>query len=531
MEMDLKPEELGERLGLEAVERVVALAEQYCESERQRIELSNQPRIRTIEAELAIDADEFNRLDERLRLAAPPGDTRARRREASYRGAVALVLTTASFAFLLLTVDPYRFGWKGWLACAGAVTAVTWGLDKFLECWDRRGLIKVLATIGFAGAIASLAVLAVIRGEVLGQQLQSAETRTIEIDAEDSVSPNTQTQTQNSFYQDTLPLLKIAMALLALGMELGAGLALHDARRLANASGEDYEDLADRRRQVQEHMTTLLYESEARSLAGAIFAAGFWRNFHRAMLTHVQRNGLWKLVLLFLLTPLLGHAQARPTEQLNIVIAVDLSASVASKGHDGRSDFEKNLAAVTSLLAKIPPASRVTVLGITEDSFSRPYILLSARTEDDPGYFEEKIAAARQQLIRVWRERSAKLEPRSSQTDILGAIVVAGQLLGQRADAERKLLVIYSDMLHVTRYLDLETKADISAGSALAKVAQEKLLPNLNGIEVHVLGATASRRDAGQWDRTRQFWTAYFAKAGASLASYSILRDLPLLKP
>ena len=32
MEMDLKPEELGERLGLEAVERVLALAEQYSDS-------------------------------------------------------------------------------------------------------------------------------------------------------------------------------------------------------------------------------------------------------------------------------------------------------------------------------------------------------------------------------------------------------------------------------------------------------------------------------------------------------------------
>ena len=529
MEMDLKPEELGERLGLEAVERVLALAEQYSDSERQRIELSNQPRIRTIQAELAIDADEFNRLDERLRLAAPPGDARARKREAWYRGAMALVLTTASFAFLLLTVDPYRFGWRGWLACAGAVAAVTYGLDKFLECWDRRGLIKILATVAFTGAISSLAVLAVIRGEVLGQQLQSAETRTVEIDAEDSVSPEIQTHSQNSFYEDTLPLLKIAMALLALGMELGAGLALHDARRVANASGEDYEELAEKRRQVQQHMTTLLYESHARSSAGAIFAAEFWRNFYRAMLTHTLRNGLRKLVLLFLLTPLLGHAQARPTEHPNIVIAVDLSASVASKGHDGKTDFEKNLAAVSSLLAKIPPASRVTVLGITDTSFSRPYILLSARTADDPGYFGEKIATARQQLIRVWRERSAKLAPRTHRTDILGALVVAGQLFGQSTGSERKILMIYSDMLHVTRYLDLETKGDFSAGAALAKVVQEKLLPNLSGVEVHVLGATASGREAAHWDRTRQFWATYFAKAGASLATYSILREPPEL--
>jgi len=529
MEVDLKPEELGERLGLEAVERVVALAEQYCESERQRIELSNQPRIRTIEAELAIDADEFNRLDERLRLAAPPGDACARKREAWYRGAMALVLTTASFAFLLLTVDPYRFEWKGWLACAGAVAAVTYGLDKFLESWDCRLLVKVLATIAFAGAIASLTVLAVIRGEVLGQQLRNAETSTVEIDAEAPVSP--ETHPQNSFYQDTLPLLKIAMALLALGMELGAGLALHDARRLANASGEDYQDLADKRRQVQEHMTTLLYESEARCLAGAIFAAGFWRNFHRSMLTHVQRNGLRKLVLLFLLTPLLGHAQARPREHLNIVIAVDLSASVASKGHDGKTDFEKNLAAVTGLLAKIPPASRVTVLGITEDSFSHPYILLSAKTTNDSGYFGERITAARQTLIRAWQERSVRLKPRASQTDILGALVVAGHMFERTPHANRQVLIVYSDMLHFTRHINLETKGEISLGSALAKVEHGMLLAHLSDVEVHILGVSAAGNEVAQWERVRQFWVAYFKKVGVSMKSYSIAREAPEFAP
>jgi hypothetical protein len=145
-----------------------------------------------------------------------------------------------------------------------------------------------------------------------------------------------------------------------------------------------------------------------------------------------------------LFVPFLCRAQTAPPKHLNLVVAIDLSASVGTHGHDDKTEFQKNVVGVARLLAKMPPASEVTVLGITENSFSVPYILLSAKTADDKGYFGERIGDARQQLVRAWSTRSAHLQPKAPQTDILGAIVVAGQAFGHSASGDRKILIIHA---------------------------------------------------------------------------------------
>jgi hypothetical protein len=171
----------------------------------------------------------------------------------------------------------------------------------------------------------------------------------------------------------------------------------------------------------------------------------------------------------------------------------------------------------------------VTVLGITENSFSQPYVLLSAKTANDKGYFGERLTAARRQIVHVWRERSANLQPIAPGTDILGSLVVAGQQLQQAPSTRRKVLVLFSDMREFTRHLNFETNSDIPLDEALAKVNEGRFLPDLKGVDAYVLGADAAGQEVAQWDRVREFWTAYFQKAGASLKSYSIMRSLPEL--
>jgi hypothetical protein len=278
-------------------------------------------------------------------------------------------------------------------------------------------------------------------------------------------------------------------------------------------------------------MAALLCERTALSNAPNLFVAGFWRDFYRSMLTHARQNARRMLPFLILFIPLLGQAQAPPPERLNIVIAVDLSVSVASTGHDGKTDFEKNLAGVTSALARVPPTSQITVLGITEESFSQPYVLLSAKTTNDSGYFGERIAAARRQLIQVWQRRSARLKPRASRTDILGALVVAGHFFDRTPRTDRRTLIVFSDMLQVAREVNLETKGTVSVDSVFETVERGMLVARLNDVEVHVLGVSAAGNDITQWEHARRFWTAYFAKAGAMLTTYSILREPPALEP
>ena len=90
----------------------------------------------------------------------------------------------------------------------------------------------------------------------------------------------------------------------------------------------------------------------------------------------------------------------------------------------------------------------------------------------------------------------------------------------------RNVLVIFSDMRQDTLTLDLEHPKVVSASLAMGKAERERLLPDLHGVEVYVLGVDGAGKDIAYWQTLRDFWTAYFKKTGADLESYSVLRDI-----
>jgi len=202
MEYENPSEVMGEELGCAGVERLVDQVEAICAHERRRIELANESKIIGLRMELAMWADEEHRIGERLRLAPPPGDRRARLRDAWLAGIVALVLTVAGFFFSLLAFDPFRLGWKSYLYCLGIAVVSPFCVEKCLKEWDRRNLIKGAATIACAAALASLVLLAVIRGDLVGQQLKDAQTQVVITD-DTAAAP----QNDNHFYEEALPLL------------------------------------------------------------------------------------------------------------------------------------------------------------------------------------------------------------------------------------------------------------------------------------------------------------------------------------
>jgi hypothetical protein len=525
METEYKNQDIGHELGYEGVDRLVDQVEGVCVHERQRIELTNQSRILGLRAELSIWADQERSISARIRVAPPPGDLRSRRRKAWFAGVIAFLLTIAGFFFSLLAFDPFRLGWKSYLYCVGIAIVSPFAVEKFLEEWDSRKLIKGMVTVACAAAIASLVLLAVIRGDLFSQQLKELETPVL-ITGDSPVVP----QSDNHFYDETLPLLQFVMALLAVAMELGAGLALHDAKRLGANSGEDFHKLSKEFIEVRLRMAAIMDEIKRLSNEGGVFEARFWRDFYRAMLTHTTRKALGKLLALTLCLVFVGLDTTRADSQcLNLVVAIDLTASVASKGPDGKTDFEKNVAAVIGLLGEVPSGSRVTVLGITGDSFAEPDILISAQVPNDPGYFGERLSAARRQLVSAWQGRSAHLIPNASRTDILGALLVTGQLFQERSGGGRKVLVIYSDMRQATPALNLETPAAVPVNSALIKVGKASPVPDLEHVEVYALGVDAAGKEPAHWDSLRQFWANYFQMVSASLRSYSTLREPPAL--
>jgi len=514
---------IGWQLGADGVSGVVEHVERYCACEERRIALTNKPGILSRKAELSLLFDDGRRIEEKLRHAPPPGDLRHHRRKAVYCWIVTALLTIAGFALTLLTFDPYRLGWKSYVYCLGIAVVTPFLVEKVLESCGTDKLFRSLVVIACASALLSLMLLAVIRGDLLATESSNAAPVVIFDNATPAPQP------QDHFYSATTPLLRLAMLLLSLAMELGAGLALHKAWRMVPDTSEDWNKLRTDLSRIRQRMAALIEEITALENEGAVFSTRFWRDFYRSMLTQAARSAMTKLTVLLFAFSLFPHAHAVAQSRLNLVIAVDLTESVAVTGPDHQSDFRKNVEGVMQVLGKVPGGTHVTVLGITDHSFAQPYILLSATVPDDPGYFGERLNAARGELVRIWRLRSAQLQPHFRQTDILGALLLASQIFAQEPTAEKRVLVLFSDMRNSTSGLDLESSRAVAQLQGKRSIARE--IPDLCGVQVFALGVDGVDRSISYWLRVKAFWSGYFQSAGADLERYSALRVFMLLSP
>ena len=332
-----------------------------------------------------------------------------------------------------------------------------------------------------------------------------------------------QPEPQNAFYDSTVALLRIAMLLMAFTMEVGAGLALREAWRLAPDSSEDWKELRRELVAARLRMTGIVAQATMLRNEPEIFANRFWRAFYRALLSNAARNAMTKLLIVILGIFLVGSGRVQAEDRLNMVVAIDLTRSVAGTGPDGKTDFQKNVEGVSRVLVQVPAGSHVTVIGITDHSFAQPYILLSAHVPDDAGYFGERLTAAHSQLVQAWKVRSSRLDPRFHQTDIFGVLHLASEIFAQQPDAGRRTLVIFSDMRQSTPDLNLESPQIVPPFSII--VTRCGSLPALQNVEVDVLGADNTGKSSVYWEGLQAFWGAYFRGSGANLHSYSILRD------
>jgi len=129
------------------------------------------------------------------------------------------------------------------------------------------------------------------------------------------------------------------MALLAFSMELGAGLALYEARRYSANAGEDADRVLHQLNFIRQHMVASLAELRTAQNASAVFQNEFWRDFYRALSDGMTRRSLVKVSALALCLALPAHA----AESSSLVIALDLTKSVAVGAPGQRQEFNKNV--------------------------------------------------------------------------------------------------------------------------------------------------------------------------------------------
>jgi hypothetical protein len=410
-------------------------------------------------------------------------------------------------------------GWYSWLYSCGIAVVTPFLVEKLLDDRKMEQVFKVLTAIAAAAGLASLMLFAAIRGNLLAQEIHQDAEPVVVMDDSQPQAPS-----QNNFYDSTVILLRAALLLMAFTMEVGAGLALHQAWRSVPDSSEDWKALRNELAEITQGIIEIGRQVTMLRNEPAIFESRFWRDFYRAMLSNAVRSAMTKLlIILGVFGFAVSHAHAE--DHLNMVVAIDLTRSVSVCGPDGKDEFQKNIDGVTWLLSQIPAGSRITVIGITDHSFAQPYILLSASVPDDAGYFGERLAAAQNQLMHSWKQRSRHLKATFHQTDILGALQLANEIFDQQPDADRRTLVIFSDMRQSTADLDLEAPKIVPPFAAAA--TRCGAIPRLRNVQSYVLGADGAGRSSAYWQSLQAFWKVYFQNAGAVLKSYSVLRKMP----
>jgi hypothetical protein len=387
-------------------------------------------------------------------------------------------------------------------------------------------------------------LLAVIRGNLFGLQFGAADpvvtvteggptapdtsaqgtSSDSQMAASSQPATHSSTSSGNTFYERTVGLLQIVMALVALAMELGAGFAAHEAQRWS-AVAEDMTALQHELDSVRAEMIDHASRRCALASEGAAFEHRFWRDYYRALLTSAFRGAIRKLSVIAVLSVALMHHNLHAQDCRNTVILVDLSRSVALQDHDSQTEFQKNLLGVSHVLASLPAGSRVAVFGITDDSFGSPYPLLQAELSTDEGYFKERLAKGRAQLVRVWQARSEKLQLMFHKTDILGALLLASEYFAHTTSRCQKQLVVFSDMRQATPILNLEGRQHIDTAQALRAIAAAGVYADLRGAEVYALGVDAADLTVEQWQELKAFWYTYFGNSGAKVITYSTFRD------
>jgi hypothetical protein len=524
MDFDIQGGLIGGRLGTEGFDQLLERARAICEYEQQRIELANQPLITACRAKYAALLEHEQDLRKRIYNAKPPYEERTRGRRIIYCRTVAAVLIVAGFVLTLLTLEPYQLGYKILAYCLGIAIATPFLIEKALDALASEKLIRMLVTVAAVCSLMCLMTMAVIRGQLMSTQTQRDSPA---VTFDDAQPQTTSASSPNTFYQDTVPLWEMVMVLLAFSMEVGAGVALHEAERVQCNLGEAYGDLVRERDAIRTQLGELAKTIISLRSEAARFAAQFWRDFHWAILkrsianaTKVFAAGAISLVLLAFLTAVPARAQ----QQTELVILIDLSQSVAAPGQDGRTEFQKNIAAVSGVLGQAPVRTHVTVVGITDNSFAQPYILLSATISSDAGYFDEHLAAAHRQLQIAWGNKAHDLGPSYPGTDLLGAFMVTGQIFEKAGDGKRMILVVVSDMRQETAELNLS--ANRCAQHSIEALKSRALLANLQNSEVYALGVDSSGSSKAGWMCLHDFWAQYFAQSGAKLLEYSVLRSI-----
>ena len=209
---------------------------------------------------------------------------------------------------------------------------------------------------------------------------------------------------------------------------------------------------------------------------------------------------------------------ARADAEPKTVIALfDLSDSTPAHRTDYRKYFEKVVGA--SEAGDVLIAARIAAEPFAASNLIKrtDIPVFSVLERGGKAAHEAKVRAARRGILEAADKALADL---SAETPILDTLMLVERQFVS-APNSRKVLVLFSDMKEFTKAGKINFE---SPRAPLDRAVIEKLIvelvakgriANLRGVKVFVAGAR--ERDPKRYGQVRDFWFAYFAKAGAAL--------------
>jgi hypothetical protein len=505
-------------IGKAAAERSFDHGEKIMTHEKRRRELVNDGEIIECRARLQILAEERCCLRALLRHHADGDLNSAARRQYCICAAAILILAGLSFSHLAL--EPFGLGWQAWpVAVALAIMCAILG-DYLFEHFGSLRFVGTVVAVGFCAGLAGVVSLAHLRADVLTLYLKAAvSTGSIGgIQAADATH----------FYESSVPRLRALFSLYAVATEIAASLLVWEIRRTPSVPTSTMANAKERLTIIEPEMAHLASEIVFLQNEPAIFEAEFLRDFYRGLGDTSARRGVRPFGRLAA-AAVIGAALARIAHgQPTVVVIPDFTRStVMAQSAVGKNEYERNIDATASVLCRLPVGTRFHVVGITEKSFSNPLVLLSGQipTNAGPLTLLNRIDIARSGLAAEFKASAKTIRVNARKSDVIGAVFIASEML--RDAQEKRVLVIFSDMRQSAPPLDIERPMVVSTPASLRLVESRHLIADLRGVDVWILGVDAAGKSVEYIRTLRQFWIEYFRKAGATLRSFSMLRDMP----
>jgi len=437
------------------------------------------------------------------------------------------ILWIAHFMLSLWTFEPYGWGVKAYVLVVGITIIgsilVERAFSDIKRLFPERQYLTWRLFLVMTAVVAVMSVglyLAVIRGELSQITFMAQQ-------AEGQAYNEAVTQ----FYSKSHGLLLIALPLLTLALEIGTGIMLH----LGTAKIRDTWPVIKLYRaleRLRERITGIEAENKSLESIPDVFEKEFLNGADLAKEElenksenieeyRAKRLSFWLIVFTVILLVLILSASIILAD--TVVVALDLSASAKKKDYIGETQFEKNKKAIEVVISKLKPDTRLCIIGITGDSLGTPYILLTASSRANQGYFKENIKKDKAEFLSKWQRIESTLKPKAPETDILGGIYLAESIFENHSSGQKHLIFL-SDMRN-SKGVNLETLKRID-GRVLKQLGKQIRIADLKGVNVYVYGAHVGGKTESYWQDLKRFWQGFFKNAGAEVVVYSSLREI-----